>query len=155
VVKNAAALANALIKRGYTLVSNGTSNHLMLVDIRPQGIDGARAELVLEKASITVNKNAVPGDTKPFVPGGLRLGTPALTTRGFVESDFEKVAEFIDKGLKITATITQEGSNASKLADFKACVASKEYPLITALRKEVEEYANKFPMPTSLYLSPK
>jgi glycine hydroxymethyltransferase len=145
--KNAQALANELLKRGYTLVSGGTDNHLMLVDLRPQDIDGARVDALLEKCEITVNKNAVPGDTKPLVPGGIRLGTPALTTRGLVESDFIKVAEFIDRGIKIAIKINSEGENKQKLSNFKQSLETKKYPEIIALKNEVIEFALKFSMP--------
>ena len=82
---------------GYTLVSGGTDNHLVLVDLKPSGVDGARAQSVLDLASITVNKNSVPGDKSAIIPGGVRIGTPALTTRGFKEEDFVKVADLLDR----------------------------------------------------------
>ena len=75
----------------------GTENHLCLVDLRPKGVDGSRVERVLELAHIAANKNTVPGDKSALVPGGLRMGAPALTSRGFTETDFEKVAEFVDR----------------------------------------------------------
>jgi glycine hydroxymethyltransferase len=109
VKKNAARLAQSLLGKGYTLVSGGTDNHLMLLDLRPKGIDGARVDSLLDKCNITLNKNSVPGDTKPMVPGGVRIGTPAMTTRGLVEKDFEKVAEFIDRGINIAIKINKEG----------------------------------------------
>lgn len=74
ILKNAQAMANALLERGYSLVSGGTDNHLVLVDLRPKGLDGARAERVLELVSITANKNTCPGDRSAITPGGLRLG---------------------------------------------------------------------------------
>jgi len=80
-------------------VAGGTDNHLMLVDLRPLNTEGAMVEKVLEEVSIAVNKNTCPGDRSALRPSGLRLGTPALTSRGFLESDMEKVAEFIDRGL--------------------------------------------------------
>jgi len=145
VKKNAARLAQSLVKKGYTLVSGGTDNHLMLLDVRPQNIDGARVDKLLEKANITVNKNAVPGDTKPFVPGGIRLGSPALTTRGFVEADFEVVADFIHRGIQIAQKINQ-GENTKKLKTFQTAL-EQDIPEITKLKKEVEQFARKFPMP--------
>ncbi len=75
----------------------GTENHLCLVDLRPKGVDGSRVERVMELAHIAANKNTVPGDKSALVPGGLRMGAPALTSRGFTEADFEKVAEFVDR----------------------------------------------------------
>ena len=82
---------------GYTLVSGGTDNHLVLVDLKPSGVDGARAQSVLDLASITLNKNSVPGDKSAIIPGGVRIGSPALTTRGFKQDDFVKIADFLDR----------------------------------------------------------
>ena len=94
---NANALADSLVKRGYNLVSGGTDNHLMLVDLQNKGITGKEAENLLHAVNITCNKNAVPNDpTSPFVTSGIRLGTPAITTRGLKVEDMEKVAEAID-----------------------------------------------------------
>jgi glycine hydroxymethyltransferase len=96
VVKNAQAMAKTIISRGYKIVSGGTQNHLMLVDMIGKGITGKDAEAALGKAHITVNKNAVPNDPqKPFVTSGLRLGTPAVTTRGYREPDCVALANWI------------------------------------------------------------
>ena len=96
VVKNAQAMANTIIARGYKIVSGGTENHLMLVDMIGKSITGKAAEEALGRAHITVNKNAVPNDPqKPFVTSGLRLGTPAITTRGYLESDCVSLAHWI------------------------------------------------------------
>ncbi|MFN3134948.1 MAG: serine hydroxymethyltransferase [Candidatus Kryptonium sp.] len=98
IIKNAKALANKLIQLGYNLVSGGTDNHLVLIDLRNKGITGKDAEKALELAGITVNKNMVPFDDKsPLVTSGIRLGTPALTTRGMGEAEMEYIAELIDK----------------------------------------------------------
>jgi len=100
VKKNAQAMAEAFNKRGYKLISGGTDNHMMLIDLRNKGISGKDAENALVKAEITVNKNMVPFDDKsPFVTSGIRVGTPAITTRGLVEEDMEKVVALIDKVL--------------------------------------------------------
>jgi glycine hydroxymethyltransferase len=96
VVKNADAMAKQLIKRGLNIVSGGTQSHLMLVDLRPMKITGKLAEAVLDKAHITVNKNAIPNDPeKPFVTSGIRVGSPAMTTRGFKEEQAIEVADLI------------------------------------------------------------
>lgn len=79
------------------VISDGTDNHLILVDLKTKGIDGARVQHVLDLVHITLNKNAVPGDKSAMVPGGIRIGTPAMTTRGFVEDDFRKVTDLIDR----------------------------------------------------------
>jgi glycine hydroxymethyltransferase len=125
VVKNAKALADALVKRGFNLVSGGTDNHLMLVDFTGTEITGKVAEATLEKAGITVNKNAVPFDTRsPFVTSGVRIGTPATTTRGLKEPEMVKVAEWIDRAL-------QNIDNDDELAKIKA---------------EVRELCTQFPL---------
>jgi glycine hydroxymethyltransferase len=98
--KNAKAMAEAFNKRGYKLISGGTDNHMMLIDLRNKNISGKDAENALVKAEITVNKNMVPFDDKsPFVTSGIRVGTPAITTRGLVEEDMETVVALIDKVL--------------------------------------------------------
>jgi glycine hydroxymethyltransferase len=100
VQKNAKAMAAAFVKRGYHLISGGTDNHMMLIDLRNKGISGKDAEIALGKAEITVNKNMVPFDDKsPFVTSGIRVGTPAITTRGMVESDMETIVDLIDRVL--------------------------------------------------------
>jgi len=97
IIKNAKALANNLMKLGYNLVSGGTDNHLMLVDLRNKGITGKQAENALEEAGITVNKNTIPFDPqKPMITSGIRIGTPAVTTRGMEEKEMEEIAEMID-----------------------------------------------------------
>lgn len=96
--KNAKAMAEAFVKRGYDIISGGTDNHMMLIDLRNKGITGKEAENALVKAEITVNKNMVPFDDKsPFVTSGIRVGTAAITTRGLVEADMETVVGFIDR----------------------------------------------------------
>jgi glycine hydroxymethyltransferase len=96
IVKNAAKLAEELVKRGFRLVSGGTDNHLMLIDLRNKGLNGKQAETLLDEIGITVNKNTIPYDTEsPFVTSGIRLGTPAVTTRGMKEEAMEEIAEVI------------------------------------------------------------
>ena len=100
VVKNAKALAKGLINKNFDLVTGGTDNHLVLVDLTNRNITGKQAEQSLEKAGITVNKNTIPGEKKsPFVTSGIRLGTPALTTRGMKEQDMEQIVDWIDQTL--------------------------------------------------------
>ncbi|AEG61900.1 serine hydroxymethyltransferase [Desulforamulus ruminis] len=101
IINNAQALAGGLMKRGFNLVSGGTDNHLMLVDLRGTGITGKEAEKLLDEVHVTCNKNAIPFDPeKPFVTSGIRLGTPAVTTRGFREAEMDTVAEIISMSLK-------------------------------------------------------
>ncbi len=100
VIQNAQAMAQAFIKRDYQLISNGTDNHLMLIDLRNKNITGKKAQETLDKANITINKNAVPFDDKsPFVTSGIRVGLPAVTTRGLNENDMDKVVDLIDRVL--------------------------------------------------------
>lgn len=123
VVKNAQALAKGLLDRGFDLVSGGTDNHLMLVDLRPFKITGKELEKKLDEVYITVNKNAIPNDPeKPFVTSGVRIGTPAVTTRGLVEEDMDKIAQCI----YLTASDFD-----NKADDIRAEVESicKKYPL--------------------------
>lgn len=99
--KNAKAMANKFMELGYNLVSGGTDNHLILIDLRNKGLNGKIAEEALGKAAITVNKNMVPFDTEsPFVTSGIRIGSPAMTTRGLKEAEFEHIAVLIDKVLQ-------------------------------------------------------
>ena len=99
-MKNAQTMASAFVSRGYHLISGGTDNHLMLIDLRNKDITGKAAEIALGKADITVNKNMVPFDTRsPFVTSGMRVGTPAVTTRGLVESDMEQLVAWMDEAI--------------------------------------------------------
>jgi glycine hydroxymethyltransferase len=96
VVKNAKALSAALINQGFDILTGGTDNHLMLVDLRNMNISGKELQNKCDEAYITLNKNTVPNDPRsPFVTSGVRIGTPAVTTRGLVESDMEKIAELV------------------------------------------------------------
>jgi glycine hydroxymethyltransferase len=127
VVANAKALAEALVEKGYKLVSGGTDNHLMLLDFSGTEITGKVAEETLEKAGLTVNKNAVPFDTRsPFVTSGVRIGTPATTTRGLKEAEMRQVAGWIDRALK---AIDNEQALAEIRAEVKQlCLRFPLYP---------------------------
>jgi glycine hydroxymethyltransferase len=120
-VKNAAALANTLIARGLRIVSGRTESHVMLVDLRAKKITGKEAEAILGSAHITCNKNAIPNDPeKPFVTSGIRLGSPAMTTRGFGEAEAVKVGNLIADVLDNphdAATIDRVKSEVKKLTD--------------------------------------
>jgi glycine hydroxymethyltransferase len=101
VVKNAGLLAGGLIKRGWRIVSGGTDNHLMLVDVYDHGILGSEAEQTLERCGLTVNKNGIPFDPNPpLKPSGIRIGTPAVTTRGLMDDEMDHIAGWIDMGLR-------------------------------------------------------
>ena len=142
VKRNASTLANYLISKGYNLVTNGTDNHLMLVDLRNMEVSGSKAEYVCEQVDISLNKNSVFGDTSAINPGGIRIGAAALTTRGFTESDFEKVGEYIDRVIKLC----QEVQNVSgkKLKDFKETLHGQYQGELDSLRIEVNSLAERF-----------
>jgi glycine hydroxymethyltransferase len=143
VLKNSQALAKGLQDRGFELVSGGTENHIVLTDLRPKGVDGSRVERVLELAHIAANKNTVPGDVSAMVPGGLRMGSPALTSRGFIEEDFEQVAEFVDRAVDIAKDLKVKAG--PKLKDFRDYLEREEVPEIAKLRDDVETFAKEFP----------
>ncbi|CAN6911742.1 unnamed protein product [Brassica oleracea] len=151
VVANCRALANRLVELGFDLVSGGSDNHLVLVDLRPLGMDGARVEKILDMASITLNKNSVPGDKSALVPGGIRIGTPAMTTRGLTEKDFVVVADLIKEGVEITMGAKKLVSG-TKLGEFTKLVTSPEFPLrekVESLKERVESFTSRFPIPGS------
>ena len=135
VIKNAQALAAALTERGYAIVSGGTDTHLMLVDLRPKQLTGKEAEQLLDRAGITVNKNTIPGDPQsPFVTSGIRLGTPALTTRGFGEVEMTRVAQLIDDVLtkKDDGTLARVKQDVRELTDAFPLYATRRPAVRTA-----------------------
>ncbi|KAK1767281.1 serine hydroxymethyltransferase [Phialemonium atrogriseum] len=148
VVSNAKALENKLKSLGHKLVSDGTDSHMVLLDLRAFHLDGARVEAVLEQINIACNKNSIPGDKSALTPCGLRIGTPAMTSRGFGEADFERVAAYIDESIKICKQV--QGAlpkEANKLKDFKVKVASGEVPRINELKSEIAAWCHTFPLP--------
>ena len=151
VISNAKHFADALVSKGFKLVSDGTDTHLILVDLRSRNIDGARVEAVLERANIAANKNTVPGDVSALFPSGLRVGTPAMTTRGFGPEEFDKVAEFIDKAVNIAIELkAQEQGKVPKelLASFKKL--ADESDKVKELDQEVVSWVSKYPVPGEL-----
>jgi len=147
-IKNAKTMAEELMKKGYDVVSNGTDLHVLLVDLRPKKIDGARVEFVLDQASITANKNTVPGDKSAMKPSGLRLGAPAMTSRNFKEKEFVRVVEYIDRAVEIAL---QAQSKSRLLKEFRAVATSDPdiVSQISKLREEIHEFASSYPMPGS------
>ncbi len=130
IVSNARRLAAELLERGYRLVSGGTDNHLMLVDLRKKGLTGAQAEVTLDKAWITVNKNSIPFDPeKPAVTSGIRLGTPAVTSRGMEEEDMAAIAQFIHQALE----------------------AHEDADAIERVRQQVADFCSHFPLHKPVY----
>ena len=125
IIANAQAMAKAFIGKGYKIISDGTDNHLMLIDLRNKNISGKKAENLLGAAHITVNKNMVPFDDKsPFVTSGIRIGTPAVTTRGMKENDMVKIVEWIDRLI----------------------MSPDDETMIAAVRSEVTAFAKSFPL---------
>merc|ERR1719221_1112499 len=108
VVENAKTLAAALMAKGHKLASDGTDNHMLLWDLRPHGLTGSKLEKVCEAASISLNRNAVHGDASALSPGGVRIGTPAMTTRGCGVPEFDQIAGFLDRVLQISLQVQRE-----------------------------------------------
>lgn len=148
VVDNAKSLENKFKALGHKLVADGTDSHMVLLDLRQFSLDGARVEAVLEQINIACNKNAIPGDKSALTPCGIRIGTPAMTSRGFGEQDFERVATYIDESIKICKEVQAAlPKEANKLKDFRAKVAGGEIEKINALRKEIAAWCQGFPLP--------
>ncbi len=121
---------------------------MVLLDLRPQALDGARCEAVLEQVNIACNKNAIPGDKSALTPYGIRVGTPAMSTRGMGEEDFKRIAQYIDACIRICKDVQSKlPKEANKLKDFRAKVASGEVQEINDLKKEIAAWAGTFPLP--------
>jgi glycine hydroxymethyltransferase len=141
--KNSSALASALLSKGYVLATGGTVNHLLLWDLRPSNLTGSKMQTICDACGITLNKNTVPGDVSALTPGGVRIGSPALTTRGLKEEDFQHVAEFLHQAVLVGLKIqTQTGKS---LNAFKEAVENDEE--VKAIRVEVMKFITQFPMP--------
>merc|ERR1712087_1047434 len=143
VVENARTLSETLMAKGHKLASDGTDNHLLLWDSRPHGLTGSKVEKVCEVCSITLNRNAVHGDASALSPGGVRIGTPAMTTRGCTTEDFKKVARFLDRCCQISVKVQNE--KGKKLKDFEEGLKGNRE--IEELRAEVEAFATGFGYP--------
>eukprot|EP01068_Selenidium_serpulae_P002658 Selendium_serpulae@DN2600_c0_g1_i1.p1 len=142
---NSTALAKELLALGFDLVSGGTDNHLCLVDLRGKGLSGAKTERICELSNITLNKNTIPTDKSALNPSGVRIGTPAMTSRGLVEKDFKDVAKFIDRAVTIGLNVQKE--TGQKLAPYQKILLDKPPQELSALRKEVEQFAGAFELP--------
>ncbi|KAG9204661.1 hypothetical protein B5807_08463 [Epicoccum nigrum] len=148
VIKNAKQLEQTFKSLGFKLVTDGTDNHMVLIDLKQWNLDGARVEAVLEQVNIACNKNTTPGDKSALTPMGIRIGAPAMTSRGLGEKDFEKIANYIDQVIKMCRKIQSElPKEANKLKDFKAKVTSGEVEEINNLKKEIAAWAVTFPLP--------
>lgn len=140
VKKNAKIMAEEFIKRDYKVCTNGTVNHLVLIDLKNKGVTGSKIEKICEYVDISINKNSVPGDKSALSPGGIRLGTPALTMRGFKEEDFVKVVDFIDKVVNIALEI--QNNNCIKLKDFIESMIN--YDELKIIKSDINDFASKF-----------
>ncbi|KAG7811813.1 hypothetical protein KL921_002079 [Ogataea angusta] len=146
VLKNAKTLETEFKRLGYKLVSDGTDSHMVLVNLRDKGIDGARIESVCEQINIALNKNSIPGDKSALVPGGVRIGAPAMTSRGLSEEDFVKIVGYIDRAIKIAKNVQSSlPIEANKLKDFKAKIGQGSEEL-AALKQEISDWAGQFPL---------
>jgi glycine hydroxymethyltransferase len=143
VVSNSQALAEVLKEKGHKLASDGTDNHLILWDVRPHGLTGSKIEKVCEAASISLNRNAVHGDASALSPGGVHIGSPAMTTRGCTMDDFRKIGSFLDRACRIALQIQKQ--KGKKLKDFEEGLSNcKE---LDTLKKDVESFAIGFGYP--------
>ncbi|PFH35834.1 putative serine hydroxymethyltransferase 2 [Besnoitia besnoiti] len=144
VIQNCKALAERLQGHwGHKLTTGGTDNHLIVVDLRPDGITGAKMQLCCDEANLTLNKNTVPGDTSAANPSGVRIGSPALTSRGFKEKDFHRVADWLHEIILVAQEI--QTTHGKKIVDFKKGVHG--HPRLAEIRREVTDFARSFPMP--------
>ncbi|MEX0595727.1 MAG: hypothetical protein WD512_04435 [Candidatus Paceibacterota bacterium] len=142
-------MANEMIKRGFTLVTGGTENHLFLWDLRPLGLTGSKMEKICDLCHITLNKNTVPGDKSALSPGGVRIGTPALTSRGFGEPEMIKLAALLEELVNLTIRI-QDAAPSKKLTDFESFLSKEDCPYkedIISIRQRVHDWATQFPLP--------
>jgi glycine hydroxymethyltransferase len=148
VIKNAKALEEEFTRLGHVLVTGGTDNHMVLLDLKPHSIDGARLEAVLEQINIACNKNTTPRDKSALSPMGIRIGAPAMTSRGMSEADFKRIVGYFDKSIALTKEIQASlPKEANKLKDFKAKLAKDDNEEIHKLKKEIVEWASSYPLP--------
>lgn len=138
VIANARAVAGALKAAGETMITGGTDTHLVMWDVRPHGVTGSKVDKVLDLMHITTNKNSVVGDKSAVNPGGIRIGTPAMTTRGMKEPEMVRITEFLLKGITIAKRIQE--AVGKKLVDFNPAVESDAE--ILAVREEVHAFAS-------------
>lgn len=143
VKKNAKQLAESLMKKGYKLVTDGTDNHLLLLDARPLGLTGSKIEKACEIAKITLNKNSIAGDKSALYPGGVRFGTPAVTTRGMKEEEMDIIANFLDTIIKICQRVQEK--SGKNIHDFMALLEKDEE--IKTIAWEVENFSIKYFIP--------
>ena len=143
VVKNCQVMAEELVRLGNKLATGGTDNHLLLWDLRPLGLTGNKLEKVCDAVGISLNRNTLHGDKSALAPGGVRIGSPAMTTRGCAEADFKEIADCLDQAAKIAVEIQEK--KGKKMVDF--VTGLPEHPGIAALKTRVESFASAFTFP--------
>lgn len=148
VVKNANALAEAMLAKGWSLATGGTDNHLVLWNVSSLGLTGGKVEAALEKLLIYSNKNSIAGDKSPANPGGVRLGTPAMTTRGMVEADMLILVDYFEKAINLCLKVQEKAGK--NLKNFLEALSSDDFKEeIEGYQTEIREYIQKFPVPKS------
>jgi len=144
VMKNATVLGESLSTNGFDIVSGGTDNHLLLIDLRSKKVSGGKGEAVCEYVNLILNKNTIPTDKSAMNPNGLRVGTPAMTSRGLCEDDFAQVGNFLGKAMDVAKDV-QEIAGSKKLVDFKNVLATNPPASAITLKADVESFASRFP----------
>jgi glycine hydroxymethyltransferase len=136
-------MGNDLMGKGYKLITDGTDNHIVMMSCIDKGLTGSKFENACDQVHITLNKNTIIGDKSAVTPGGIRIGTPAVTTRGYLEKDMTQVAEYLDELFKISLDI--QAKKGKKLSDFK--VGLKESKELEQLGEEVHKFSVQFDIP--------
>ena len=143
VVKNCRAMAEELVRLGNKLATNGTDNHLLLWDLRPFGLTGNKLEKVCDAIGVSLNRNTLHGDKSALAPGGVRIGSPAMTSRGCSEEDFRTIAKFLHEAVQIAIELQEQ--HGKKLADFVKGIDNNAR--ISSLKLSVEQFASSFAFP--------
>jgi glycine hydroxymethyltransferase len=143
IINNAKELANYLMTKGYKLVGNGTDNHLMLLDVRPLNLTGNKVEKACELANITLNKNSIYGDKSAISPGGIRIGTPAITSRGMKEEEMRIIGDFLDRVIKVCVKVQEKSGKLLK--DFLVELEKNEE--LQNIKNDVIEFSTKYYLP--------
>lgn len=144
-VENSRAIDSGLKNRGYSTLTDGTDNHMVIFSLKHKGIDGGRADAVLDEVNISLSKQSLVGDRSAVLPSGLRVGSPSLTSRGFGPAEFDKVVEYIDRGVDLAVQIQKE-CGAKKLSLFKKHLNSIKGTdeRIKSLKQEIHDYCGSF-----------
>lgn len=143
VAENAKALCESMKSKGYPIVGDGTSNHMVIVNVKEKGVDGARVEYLCSKLRISLNKNVIPGGQNAVVPGGVRVGTPAMSTRGCTTSDFKKIGDYLDQSIQLALSFKKEKQT---LSTYKKQVdEALETDKLKNFKKEIEAFSESFP----------